>query len=157
MKAKPVSKQEKEIIAMLIKYPELGDEQMLLAEIPWDNENAYLLYSFFHDRLRTGEAYNWQNLNAAMQFLPDTLAALLAEIIMDYEAAFDQPEGLTSSEARRNLSQLVRTLAVQALDKRIRDRQAEISRLDKQGLDVEELMVEQQQDIDKRLQWHRMK
>lgn len=157
VKQKPVSKQEKEIIALLIQFPELGDEQMLLAEIPWENENAYLLYSFFHDRLRTGEAYNWQNLNAAMQFLPDNLSALLAEIIMDYEAAFDQPDGLSAADAKRNLAQLVRTLAVQALDRRIRDRQAEISRLDKQGVDVEELMLEQQQDIDRRLQWHRMR
>lgn len=157
-KPRPVSKQEKEIIAMLIKFPELGNEQMLLAEIPWENETAYLLYSFFHDRLKAGEAYNWQNLNSAMQFLPDNLAALLAEIIMDYEAAFENPEAtLSAADAKRNLTHLVRSLAVQALDKRIRDRQAEIMHLDKQGMDVDDLMLEQQQDIDKRLQWHRMK
>ncbi|MFO1479266.1 MAG: DNA primase [Turneriella sp.] len=156
-KPKPVSKQEKEVIAMLLRFPELGNEEMLLAEIPWENETAYLLYSFFHDRLKTGEAYNWQNLNSAMEFLPDHLAALLAEIVMDYEAAFDDPEVLSPADAKRNLQQLVRSLAVQALDKRIRDRQEEIARRDRLGADVDDLMLEQQQDIDKRLQWHRMK
>lgn len=154
-KPKPVSKQEKEIIAMLVRFPDLGDEQMLLSEIPWENENAYLLYSFFHDRLRTGEAYSWQNLNAAMQFLPDNLAALLAEIMMDYEAAFDQAESLSPAEAKRNLRQLVRSLAIQALDKRIQDRQKIIGSEEKRGADIEELMLEQQQDIDKRTQWFR--
>ncbi|AFM12052.1 DNA primase [Turneriella parva] len=154
-KPKPVSKQEKEIIAMLVRFPDLGDEQMLLSEIPWENENAYLLYSFFHDRLRTGEAYSWQNLNAAMQFLPDNLGALLAEIMMDYEAAFDQAESLTPAEAKRNLRQLVRSLAIQALDKRIQDRQKIIGSEEKRGADIEELMLEQQQDIDKRTQWFR--
>lgn len=154
-KPKPVSKQEKEIIAMLVRFPDLGDEQMLLSEIPWENENAYLLYSFFHDRLRTGEAYSWQNLNAAMQFLPDNLAALLAEIMMDYEAAFDQAESLNPAEAKRNLRQLVRSLAIQALDKRIQDRQKTISSEEKRGADIEDLMLEQQQDIDKRTQWFR--
>lgn len=142
---------------MLLRFPELGNEEMLLAEIPWENETAYLLYSFFHDRLKTGEAYNWQNLNSAMEFLPDHLAALLAEIVMDYEAAFDDPEALSPADAKRNLQQLVRSLAVQALDKRIRDRQEEIARRDRLGADVDDLMLEQQQDIDKRLQWHRMK
>jgi DNA primase len=155
LKPKPVSKQEKEIIAMLVRFPDLGDEQMLLSEIPWENENAYLLYSFFHDRLRTGEAYSWQNLNAAMQFLPDNLAALLAEIMMDYEAAFDQAESLNPAEAKRNLRQLVRSLAIQALDKRIQDRQKTISSEEKRGADIEDLMLEQQQDIDKRTQWFR--
>lgn len=155
-KPRPVSKQEKEIIAMLVRFPDLGDEQMLLAEVPWENENAYLLYSFFHDRLRTGEAYTWQNLNTAMQFLPDNLAALLAEIIMDYESAFDQAESLTPAEAKRNLRQLVRALAIQSLDKRIQDRQKLILSDEKRGIDIEELMLEQQQDIDKRTQWFRL-
>lgn len=155
-KPKPVSKQEKEIIAMLVRFPDLGDEQMLLAEVPWENENAYLLYSFFHDRLRTGEAYTWQNLNTAMQFLPDNLAALLAEIIMDYEAAFDQAESLTPAEAKRNLRQLVRALVIQSLERRIQERQKIIMSEEKRGLDIEDLMLEQQQDIDKRTQWFRM-
>lgn len=157
VKPRPVGKQEKEIIAMLLRFPALGDEELLLSEIPWENETAYLLYSFFHDRLKAGEAYDWQNLSSAMEFLPDALAALLAEIIMDYETAFDDAQVLTPAEARRNLQQLVRSLVVQALDRRIRERQHEIARRDQLGSDVEELMLEQQQDIDKRLQWHRMR
>jgi DNA primase len=156
-KPNPVSKQEKEIIALLLRFPELGNEEMLLAEIPWENETAYLLYAFFQDRLKAGEAYSWQNLNSAMQFLPDSLAALLAEIVMDYEAAFEDPEALNPADAKRNLQQLVRSLAVQSLDKRIRARQEEITRRERLGADVDELMLEQQQDLDKRLQWHRMK
>ncbi len=156
-KPKPVSKQEKEIIAMLIKFPDLGDEQMLLSEIPWESEPAYLLYSFFHDRLSTGEAYTWQNLNSAMQFLPDNLSSLLAEIMMDYEAAFDQAESLTPAEAKRNLGQLVRALAIQALEKRIQERQKIIASEEKKGTDIDELMLAQQEDIDKRTQWFRMK
>lgn len=152
-KLKPVSKQEKEIIALLLKFPELGEEQMLLGEIPWENENAYLLYSFFHDRLKTGEAYNWDNLSSAMQFLPEKLSALLAEIIMDYEDAFGSTSELLLADAKRHIAQLVRTLAVQALDARIAGRQKEILRADKAGGDVEELMLEQQQDLDKRMQW----
>lgn len=152
-KIKPVSKQEKEIIALILKFPELGEEQMLLGEIPWENENAYLLYSFFHDRLKSGEAYSWENLNSAMQFLPEKLSALLAEIIMDYEEAFGEKNEIVLADAKRHLSQLVRTLVVQAIDDRIAVRQKEITRLDNAGGDVEELMLEQQQDIDKRLQW----
>jgi hypothetical protein len=90
-----------------------------------------------------------------MQFLPDNLAALLAEIMMDYEAAFDQAESLNPAEAKRNLRQLVRSLAIQALDKRIQDRQKTISSEEKRGADIEDLMLEQQQDIDKRTQWFR--
>jgi len=156
-KPKAVSKQEKEIIAMLLRFPELANEELLLAEIPWESETAYLLYSFFHDRLKTGEAYNWQNLNTAMEHLPDNLAALLAEIVMDYETAFEKPEAIRPEEAKRNLQQLVRSSVLQSLDKRIRQRQEEIARRERMGADVEELMLEQQQDIDKRLQWHRMK
>jgi hypothetical protein len=92
-----------------------------------------------------------------MEFLPDHLAALLAEIVMDYEAVFDNPEALTSADAKRNLQQLVRSLVLHSLDKRIRERQEEIARRDRLGADVDDLMLEQQQDIDKRLQWHRMK
>lgn len=153
VKAKPVSKQEKEIIALLLKFPELGEEQMLLNEIPWENENAYLLYSFFNDRLKTGEAYGWQNLNSAMQFLPEKLSALLAEIMMDYETAFNETSELKSEDAKRHVGQLVRTLAVQALDLRITARQKEILRIDQQGGDVEELMLAQQEDMDKKMQW----
>jgi DNA primase len=156
-KPEAASKQEKEIIALLLRFPELGSEELLLGEIPWENEAAYLLYSFFHDRLKTGEAYNWQNLNSAMEFLPDQLAALLAEIAMEYEAVFDTPEGLTPTDAKRKLQQLVRTLALQSLDKRIRERQEEIDRKERLGVDVEELLLAQQHDIDKRLQWHRVK
>lgn len=156
-KRKPVSKQEKEIIAMLLRYPELGSEEMLLAEIPWENDNAYLLYSFFHDRLKTGEAYNWQNLNSAMEFLPDELSALLAEIMMEYESAFDGDEALNLADAKRNLQQLVRSQVIKSLDRRIRERQEEITRRERLGADVDDLMFEQQHDIDKRLQWHRMR
>ncbi len=157
VKLKPVSKQEKEIIALILKFPELGEESMLLSEIPWENENAYLLYSFFHDRLKSGEAYSWDNLSSAMQFLPEKLSALLAEIMMDYEEAFGPTVELSLTDAKRHISHLVRTLAVQALDLRIHDRQKEIARVDKTGGDVEELMLEQQQDLDKRMQWMRIK
>jgi DNA primase len=156
-KLKRVSKQEKEIIALILKFPELGEEQLLLGEIPWEDENAYLLYSFFHDRLKSGEAFNWENLNSAMQFLPEKLSALLAEIIMDYEEAFGPTAELTMAEAKRHVGQLVRTLAVQALDDRIASRQREIVRIDKMGGDVDDLMVEQQQDIDKRMQWMKVR
>lgn len=156
-KPKAVGKQEKEIIALLIKFPELGDAELLLEEIPWENETAYLLYSFFHDRLKTGEAFNWDNLNSAMEFLPDSLSALLAEIMMDYETAFSATSELTSTDARRHLAQLVRTLMLQSLDQRIAERQKEIVQRDGRGADVEELMLEQQQDMDKRVQWLKVK
>jgi len=155
-KPKAIRKQEKEIIALLLKYPDLASEQMLLAEIPWENETAYLLYSFFHDRLRTGEAYNWNNLTSAMQFLPDNLSSLLAEIMLDYEAAFESGEAMPIGDAKRTLGQLVRTLVLQSLDARVRERQNEIDRQEKLGADIEELMLEQQQDLDKKLQWQRM-
>jgi len=156
-KPKPVSKQEKEIIALILKYPELGSAELLLGEIPWENETAYLLYSFFSDRLKTGEAYNWENLNSAMQFLPDQLAALLAEIMMDYETAFTGENQLGIEDIKRSLNQLVKTLAVQAIDQRIAARQKEIARLDQAGADVDELMLDQQQDMDKRMQWLKVK
>ncbi|MBS0619726.1 MAG: DNA primase [Spirochaetes bacterium] len=155
-KPKAVRKQEKEIIALLLKYPDLASEQLLLAEIPWESETAYLLYSFFHDRLRTGEAYNWTNLTSAMQFLPDNLSSLLAEIMLDYEAAFESGEAMAINDAKRTLGQLVRTLVLQSLDARVRERQSEIDRQEKLGADIDELMLEQQQDLDKKLQWQRM-
>lgn len=155
---KPAGKQAKEIIAMLLRFPELFSEELLLEEIPWeeDDEAIYLLYTFFRDRLKSGEVYNWQNMNTAMEFLPGNLTALLAEIAMVYAPVFDNAEGISLAEARQSLRQLVRSLAIRALDKRIRARQEEIARQERLGADLEELMLAQQQDIDKRLQWHRM-
>ncbi len=156
-KPKSANNQEKEIIALFIKYPDLGSENLLLSEIPWENDDAYLLFSFFHDRMKNGEAFTWQALQGAMQLLPDNLSALLAEIIMDYEATFDNKEAtLEYADQKRSLTQLVRTLVLQSLNVRLRERQQEIERMEKSGHDVEALMLEQQEDMDKRLKWLRM-
>ncbi|MBV6493587.1 MAG: DNA primase [Turneriella sp.] len=155
-KPKQASKQEKEIIALVLRFPELGDEEMLLEEIPWGSDTSYLLFSFFRDRLKTGTAFAWDNLNSAMQFLPENLSSLLAEIIMDYEDVLNADTELTHEVAKMNLRRLVRTLVLQALDARIKERQSKISELEKAGQDIEELMLDQQQDIDKRIEWRKV-
>ncbi|HRP70164.1 MAG TPA: toprim domain-containing protein, partial [Turneriella sp.] len=153
---KEVTKQEKEIIALALRFPELMEEEVLLNELPWESDTAYLLFSFFQDRLRIGNTFDWENLSSAMQFLPDALSGLLAAIIMEYEDTLNASVELTVTDAKLNLRRLVRTLVLQTINNRIAMRQKRISELDAQGEDIDELMLEQQEDIDKRIQWQRM-
>ncbi|MCX7633909.1 MAG: DNA primase [Turneriella sp.] len=148
-------RQEKEIIALLLRFPELMAEELLLAEIPWQNESAYLLFSFFRDRLKSGEVFRWEDLKNAMQFLPDDLAALLAEIMLDYDPIL-ATQSIELAQARVQLRKLVRTLAIRSLEQRIQSRAVEIARREKFGEDVEALLLEQQEDIHRRTQWFRM-
>ena len=91
-----------------------------------------------------------------MQFLPDALSGLLAAIIMEYEDTLNASVELTVTDAKLNLRRLVRTLVLQTINNRIAMRQKRISELDAHGEDIDELMLEQQEDIDKRIQWQRM-
>lgn len=75
---------------------------------------------------------------------------------MDYEDALNIDTELTHEVAKMNLRRLVRTLVLQALDARIKERQSKISELEKAGQDIEELMLDQQQDIDKRIEWRKV-
>jgi DNA primase len=79
---------EKEILALLLKYPSFWQRQDLLDELHWTHKSIYLLFIFFRDRLKAGEFWKWDELNQAINILPEELSNILTEIMMEMEEVF---------------------------------------------------------------------
>ncbi|MDH4199845.1 MAG: DNA primase [Spirochaetia bacterium] len=79
---------EKEILSLLLKFPAYWQKEALLAEMRWTHKNIYLLFTFFRDRLKAGEFWNWNELSQALNLLPEDLSNLLTEIMMEMEDIF---------------------------------------------------------------------
>lgn len=91
-----ITNHEKQVIALLLRFPEFWHKKKLLEEMPWPSEDGYLLFTFFRDRLIAGEVFNWQNLSPVMNILPANLSSLLSGIIIETEPVFE-PASKTSS------------------------------------------------------------
>lgn len=85
---------EKEILSLLLKFPGFWQKEDLLAEMLWSrsHKNIFLLYTFFRDRLKAGEFWQWTELNQAINFLPQDLKNLLTEILIEMEDIFSEWE-----------------------------------------------------------------
>ena len=89
---KNISRVEKDILAVLLKFPELWGNEHLLEEINWSSDEMYLLFHFFRDRLKTGQLWKWEHLNEVMPILPENLSALLSGIILEFEVILEQEQ-----------------------------------------------------------------
>ena len=72
---------EKDILAVLLYFPDYWEKEFLLDQVNWSSREMYLLFGFFRDRLKSGEIWKWENLNEVISLLPQELAAVLSEII----------------------------------------------------------------------------
>ena len=82
---KKTSKIEKDILALLLYFPDYWENEFLLDQVKWSGEDIYLLFSFFRDRLKSGEIWKWENLCEVISLIPNNLAALLSEIIFEFD------------------------------------------------------------------------
>ena len=87
---KSIFRIEKDVLAILLKFPELWENERLLDEMSWSSEEMYLLFYFFNDRLKTGEMWDWDHLNEVISILPENLSALLSGIILEFEPVLEQ-------------------------------------------------------------------
>ncbi len=116
-----LNRSEKDIIALLLKYPNLwSKEDDLLKEHHWETENGFLLYSFFRDRFLGGEAWDWDHLTSVINLLPVGLQNDLSGLIIEYEEVFqsEQQVNSTEAEARKRLREILLTARVRELDRR---------------------------------------
>ena len=81
---------EKEILSLLLRFPELWEQTNILSEIEWVNENIYLLFSFFRDRIKTGEVWSFENINKAITLLSGELSSALSGIIIEFEESLEE-------------------------------------------------------------------
>lgn len=77
---------EKEILFLLLRYPDLWNQEKLLELIEFSREDFTLLFSFFRDRLHAGELWQWEKLNEVISFLSDpALEELLSGLLLHYD------------------------------------------------------------------------
>jgi len=81
---------EKEILSLLLKFPGFWQKEELIEEMQWElsHKNIFLLYTFFRDRLKAGEFWQWNELNQALNLLPQELGNLLTEILIEMDEVF---------------------------------------------------------------------
>ena len=82
---KKIPKVEKDILAVLLYFPDYWEKEFLLDQINWSSQEMYLLFNFFRDRLKSGEIWQWANLNEVISLLPGELASVLSEIIFEFD------------------------------------------------------------------------
>jgi len=82
---KKVPRLEQEILFLLLKHNFLWQKELLINEIKWKHQKMYLLFSFFRDRLKTGETWGWQNLSKTIDILPEELSQILTGLIIEYD------------------------------------------------------------------------
>ena len=92
---------EKEIVGILLRFPELWQLEITSLEIDWQSNDAYLIFSFFHDRIQSGELWSWASLTSLSLQLPQSLQAKLSGIIIEMDQVFDKNlEFLTGKERK---------------------------------------------------------
>jgi|GEM_PF-283220 len=85
---------EKEVLSLLLKFPGFWQKEDLIDQMQWHraHKNIFLLYTFFRDRLKAGEFWQWNELNQAVNLLPQELRNLLTEILIEMEEVFTEWE-----------------------------------------------------------------
>lgn len=153
IKQKPVSKQEKQIIALVIKFPELLEADMLLGEILWESDSAYLLFSFFHDRIKSGEVFPRENLSSAHSQMPPEMRNLLSEIDFKDLEAIDLEKEISFEKAKSALQLAVTILQERGISEELASVLAEVTQREKLGLDLGELEVKHALLLEARKKW----
>ncbi len=96
---------EMEILGLLLRFPAFWEKKTLLEELELTQKNIYLLFSFFRDRLKAGEFWNWDRLSEVMSLLPRDLGAILAEILLKMEEALEKDNPKDNEEESREASE----------------------------------------------------
>jgi len=143
---KDLSRLEKEILALLLRFPAFWEKESLLSEINWVEKEFYLLYIFFRDRLKGGEFWKWKELNSAMIHLPEELGSVLSTIIMELDPVFQNDTGeenLIQEEYSRRLEKLVMLHKRNKIEQNILKKQKELSTAEKlTGENIEDIAEE---------------
>jgi len=156
-KAKAVNKQEKQIIALLIKYPELIDQEMLLNSAIWQSDHAYLLFSFFHDRAKSGEIFSRNNLSSVLTQMPEDMRNLLSEIDFKDLEVIDGEMDVSPAKARAALRLAVSIMQEEHLTAELNRILAQVKQQEALGKDFSELEERYFLLEEERLKWRRMR
>ena len=91
---------EKEILSLLLKFPGFWQKEELIEQMQWarTHKNIFLLYTFFRDRLKAGEFWQWDELNQAMNLLPQDLTNLLSEILLEMDKIYSEWETMRNND-----------------------------------------------------------
>lgn len=142
---------EKEILALLLRFPAFWQKGVLLDELKLAHQKVYLLFSFFRDRLKAGEFWSWDELSKVVAKLPEELSGLLSEIIIEMDEVFKlESEGinaeLTEAEQEerflKKLESLIFMHKRDRLEKEIKIRRQALSAAETMEEDVEQLTSE---------------
>ncbi len=99
-----IPKNEKDILAVLLYSPENWSNELLLEQINWTTQEMYLLFSYFQDRLKIGELWEWNKIGEIVLDLPKELSPLLAEVIMEFDQVLENtPEDKDYSSALKKM------------------------------------------------------
>ncbi len=146
---------ERDILLILLKFPQYWEKCTLLDQIAWEVESAiYWLFSFFRDRYNLGQIWEWDNLHEAMSLLPSKLRDLLAQIIFESE---DKQLDNTDNHIDRILKQLICTHKIACLKGERSQLQDAIKTGEiEQSDSLEELMHDMQNKLAEINQWENL-
>ncbi len=137
------SRLEKETLALLLYFPDLWNNEVLLNQMKWKSQVAYLLYSFFRDRLKTGEHWAWQNLSEVISILPAELAGLLSGLVIEFDPLFQEERENAEQAAAAQLQRNVLTCKRSFHEEKRRELHTELVMHEKLGDEmVEELALQ---------------
>lgn len=131
---------EKELLALLLRFPEFWEKKEALTKIIWKDENTELLYSFFRDRLADGEFWHWDELNKVFNLLPENLGNLLAEIIYQYEDQLGKDA--KAEDYLKSFQSIMLSIKITEIDEKIKDLKTSIKMKEMMKEDIEEESIE---------------
>lgn len=131
---------EKELLALLLKFPEFWEKKKALTEISWKNESAELLFGFFRDRLSNGEYWPWEELYKTGTFLSKEMNALLADIIFTYQDQFSENDNPLKYE--KSFNSIILSIKIKEIEDKINELKNKIKVKEVMKEDIEEESIE---------------
>lgn len=133
---------ERELLAILLQFYNLWQEEALISRFKWKTQSGYLLYSFFKDRESRGEVFPLEQLRDLFQQLPHELTGPAATVA-DSADEFIKSE-VTEAKAKNIIQRLVAVSNIEELEAEIKSKQELLRKSEQidETSEIEELTVE---------------
>jgi len=101
---KAKQRREREVLYLFLKFPELWTETAFLKKISFDTASISLLFYFFHERIQSGEVWDFDRMGDVMHILEDPgLESEVAGLLIEF-SGFDN---ITLPSARIEVERFV--------------------------------------------------
>ncbi len=108
-------RREREVLYLFLKFPELWTEPAFLKNILFDTPSISLLFHFFHERIQSGEVWDFERMGDVMQILEDPgLESEVAGLLIEF-SDFDK---ITLPSARLEVERFVVQKEIEGLSSR---------------------------------------